>query len=148
MNFKYGPPNLNSESTWKEFSVALARKVMTLSHGFKNDEVKDESLKEALILTQHVWDKQQKDLVQESIQTAIKECNPDEEDRAADYLQDNTEHNPTDMKREEVLTKAIQNGWERYPEPTDEELSYGSEPPITLDEMYSKAHKQHIKLHS
>ena len=71
MNFKYGPPNLNSESTWKEFSVALARKVMTLSHGFKNDEVKDESLKEALILTQHVWDKQQKDMLQESIQTAI-----------------------------------------------------------------------------
>ena len=40
MNFKYGPPNLNTESTWKEFSVALARKVMTISHGFKNDQVK------------------------------------------------------------------------------------------------------------
>ena len=148
MIFKYGPPNLTADSTWKEFSVALARKVMTLSHGFKNDEVKDESLKEALILTQHVWDKQQKDVIQERIQLAIKECDSDEEDRAADYLQDNTEHNPTDMKREEVLTKAIQNGWERYPEPTDEELGYGSEPPLTLDEMHSKAHKEHIKLHS
>jgi len=148
MTFKYGPPNLTADSTWKEFSVALARKVMTLSHGFKNDQVKDESLKEALILTTHVWNKQQKDIIEERIELAIKECNEDEEDKAADYLEEKTDHNPTGMNREEVLTTAIQNGWERYPEPTDEELGYGSEPPLTLDEIHSKALKEHIELHS
>ena len=132
---------LTPESTWKQFSVALARKLMTLSHGFNNDQVKEESLKEALILTTHVWTKQR-------LEAVVLESTSDDEDRAADFLEENSEHNITDMNREDILITATKLGWERDPEPTDAELTNYGEPPITLDEMHTKAYKQHIQLHS
>ena len=132
---------LTPESTWKQFSVALARKLMTLSHGFNNDQVKEESLKEALILTTHVWAKQR-------LEAVVNESTSDDEDLAADFLEENSDHNITDMNREEILITATKLGWERDPEPTDEELTNYGETPITLNEMHSKAHKQHIALHS
>ena len=132
---------LTPESTWKQFSVALARKLMTLSHGFNNEQVKEESLKEALILTTHVWSKQR-------LEAVVNESTSDDEDLAADFLEENSDHNITDMNREEILITATKLGWERDPEPTDEELTNYGEPPITLNEMHSKAHKQHIALHS
>ena len=33
-------------------------------------------------------------------------------------------------------------------EPTDEEMGYGSEPPLTADEMHTAAWKEHQRLHS
>ena len=35
--------SITPESTWKQFSVALARKYMTIAHGFNNEQVKEES---------------------------------------------------------------------------------------------------------
>ena len=46
------------------------------------------------------------------------------------------------MNREDILTTAIKLGWERDPEPTDEELTNYGEPPITLNEMHTIATKQ------
>ena len=126
---------LTPESTWKQFSVALARKLMTLSHGFSNDLVKEESLKEALILTTHVWSKQR-------LEAVVSESTPDDEDRAADFLEEKNEHNITDMNREEILITATKLGWERNPEPTDEEITNYGEPPITLNEMHANATQQ------
>ena len=132
---------LTPESTWKQFSVALARKLMTLSHGFNNDQVKEESLKEALILTTHVWAKQR-------LEAVVNESTSDDEDLAADFLEENSDHNITDMNREEILITATKLGWERDPEPTDAELTNYGEPPITLNEMHTKAWKEHVALHS
>tara|TARA_Y100001963_G_scaffold156825_1_gene251390 strand:+ start:727 stop:1215 length:489 start_codon:yes stop_codon:yes gene_type:complete len=126
---------LTPESTWKQFSVALARKLMTLSHGFKNDLIKEESLKEALILTTHVWTKLR-------LESVLNESNSDDEDHAADFLEENSEHDVSDMDRKEILITATKLGWERNPEPTDEELINYGEPPITLSEMHQKATKQ------
>ena len=132
---------LTPESTWKQFSVALARKLMTLSHGFNNDQVKEESLKEALILTTHVWSKQR-------LEAVVNESTSDDEDRAADFLEENSDHNITDMNREEILITATKLGWERDPEPTDAELTNYGEPPITLNEMHTKAWNDHVSLHT
>ena len=94
-----------------------------------------------MILTTHVWAKQR-------LEAVVNESTSDDEDLAADFLEENSDHNITDMNREEILITATKLGWERDPEPTDEELTNYGEPPITLNEMHSKAHKQHIALHS
>jgi len=129
------PPKLTTESTWRELSIALARKLMTLSHGFKHELVREEALDEALYLTDQVWSKQR-------IEAAVLECTLDDEDRATDFLEETTDKNLADMNREDILIAAIKLGWERDPEPTDEELTNYGEPPITLNEMHTIATKQ------
>ena len=47
---------------------------------------------------------------------------------------------------EEEIIPALKN--ELNYEPTDEELGYGSEPPLTMNEMHSAAWKEHQLLHS
>ena len=47
---------------------------------------------------------------------------------------------------EEEIIPALEN--ELNYEPTDEELGYGSEPPLTMNEMHSAAWKEHQLLHS
>ena len=127
--------SITPESTWKQFSVALARKYMTIAHGFNNEQVKEESLKELLILTTHVWEKLR-------LESVINDSNSDDEDRAAEFLEDNSEHNTTDMNREEILSTATKLGWELHPEPSDAEITNYGEPPVSMDEMYAKATKQ------
>ena len=46
------------------------------------------------------------------------------------------------MDRDEVITEAIKK------ESTDEQLGLVGEPPITLDEMHTKAWKEHVAVHS
>ena len=133
--------SITPESTWKQFSIALARKYMTLSHGFDNEEVKEESLKELLILTTHVWEKLR-------LESVVNDSTADDEDRAAEFLEDNSEHNTTDMNREEILSTATKLGWELHPEPSDAEITNYGEPPISLDEMYTNAtHQKRTKTH-
>ena len=133
--------SITPESTWKQFSVALARKYMTLSHGFDNKEVKEESLKELLILTTHVWEKLR-------LESVIHNSTTDDEDRAAEFLEDNSEHNTTDMNREEILTTATKLGWELHPEPSDAEITNYGEPPISLAEMHTNAtHQKRTETH-
>ena len=128
--------SITPESTWKQFSVALARKYMTIAHGFNNEQVKEESLKELLILTTHVWEKQR-------LEAVGNDSNIEDEDRAAEFLDDNSEHNSTDMNREEILITATKLGWELHPEITN----YG-EPPVSMDEMYAKAtHQKRTETH-
>ena len=78
------PPKLTTESTWRELSIALARKLMTLSHGFKHELVREEALDEALYLTDQVWSKQR-------IEAAVLECTLDDEDKATDFLEETTD---------------------------------------------------------
>ena len=133
--------SITPESTWKQFSIALARKYMTLSHGFDNEEVKEESLKELLILTTHVWEKLR-------LESVINDSTADDEDRAAEFLEDNSEHNTTDMNREEILTTATKLGWELHPEPSDAEITNYGEPPISLAEMHTNAtHQKRTETH-
>ena len=133
--------SITPESTWKQFSVALARKYMTLSHGFDNKEVKEESLKELLILTTHVWEKLR-------LESVIHNSTTDDEDRAAEFLEDNSEHNTTDMNREEILTTATKLGWELHPEPSDAEITNYGEPPLSLAEMHTNAtHQKRTETH-
>ena len=127
--------SITPESTWKQFSVALARKYMTIAHGFSNEQVKEESLKELLILTTHVWEKQR-------LEAVVNDSTSDDEDRAAEFLDDNSEHNVTDMNREEILITATKLGWELCPEPSDAEITNYGEPPLSMDEMHTKATKQ------
>ena len=47
---------------------------------------------------------------------------------------------------EEEIIPALEN--ELNCEPTDEELGYGSEPPLTMNEMHSAAWKEHQLLHN
>lgn len=46
---------------------------------------------------------------------------------------------------EEEIIPALENelNWE----PSDEDIGYGSEPPLTADEMHTAAWKQHQELH-
>jgi len=133
--------SITPESTWKQFSVALARKYMTLSHGFDNKEVKEESLKELLILTTHVWEKLR-------LESVIHNSTTDDEDRAAEFLEDNSEHNTTDMNREEILSTATKLGWELHPEPSDAEITNYGEPPLSLAEMHTNAtHQKRTETH-
>ena len=133
--------SITPESTWKQFSIALARKYMTLSHGFDNEEVKEESLKELLILTTHVWEKLR-------LESVLNDSTPDDEDRAAEFLEDNSEHNTTDMNREEILSTATKLGWELHPEPSDAEITNYGEPPISLAEMHTNAtHQKRTETH-
>ena len=133
--------SITPESTWKQFSLALARKLMTLSHGFNNEEIKEEFLKEALILTTHVWEK-------ERLESVLNNTNSDDEDRAAEFLEDNSEHNITDMNREEILTTATKLGWELHPEPSDAEITNYGEPPLSLAEMHTNAtHQKRTETH-
>ena len=127
--------SITPESTWKQFSVALARKYMTIAHGFNNEQVKEESLKELLILTTHVWEKLR-------FESVVNNSTAADEDRAAEFLDDNSEHNSTDMNREEILITATKLGWELHPEPSDAEITNYGEPPVSMDEMYAKATKQ------
>jgi len=46
---------------------------------------------------------------------------------------------------EEEIIPALEN--ELNYEPTDEELGYGSEPPLTMNEMHSAAFAQHQAMH-
>ena len=46
---------------------------------------------------------------------------------------------------EEEIIPALEN--ELNYEPTDEELGYGSEPPLTMNEMHSAAFTQHQTMH-
>ena len=46
---------------------------------------------------------------------------------------------------EEEIIPALEN--ELNYEPTDEELGYGSEPPLTMNEMHSAAWKEHQAMH-
>ena len=133
--------SITPESTWKQFSVALARKYMTLSHGFDNEQVKEESLKELLILTTHVWEKLR-------FESVVNNSTADDEDRAAEFLDDNSEHNVTDMNREEILITATKLGWELCPEPSDAEITNYGESPLSLDEMHANAtHQKRTKTH-
>jgi hypothetical protein len=133
--------SITPESTWKQFSVALARKYMTIAHGFNNEQVKEESLKELLILTTHVWEKQR-------LEAVVNDSDADDEDRAAEFLDDNSEHNSTDMNREEILITATKLGWELHPEPSDAEITNYGEPPVSMDEMYAKAtHQKRTETH-
>ena len=133
--------SITPESTWKQFSVALARKYMTIAHGFNNEQVKEESLKELLILTTHVWEKQR-------LEAVVNDSDADDEDRAAEFLDDNSEHNSTDMDREEILITATKLGWELHPEPSDAEITNYGEPPVSMDEMYAKAtHQKRTETH-
>ena len=133
--------SITPESTWKQFAIALARKYMTLSHGFNNEEVKEESLKELLILTTHVWEKLR-------LESVINDSTSDDEDRAAEFLEDNSEHNTTDMNREEILSTATKLGWELHPEPSDAEITNYGEPPISLAEMHTNAtHQKRTETH-
>lgn len=133
--------SITPESTWKQFSVALARKYMTIAHGFNNEQVKEESLKELLILTTHVWEKQR-------LEAVVNDSNIEDEDRAAEFLDDNSEHNSTDMNREEILITATKLGWELHPEPSDAEITNYGEPPVSMDEMYAKAtHQKRTETH-
>ena len=52
------------------------------------------------------------------------------------------------MDRNAVLAAAIKHDWEPWPEPTDEQMGLLGEPPITLDEMHSKAYSQKLALKS
>jgi hypothetical protein len=47
---------------------------------------------------------------------------------------------------EEEIIPALEN--ELNYEPSDEELGYGSEPPLTMNEMHTAAWKEHQLLHS
>ena len=139
--------SLTSESTWKELCIALSRKLTTYSHGIPDPELKTEYFREALILTDHVWQKQKSDADVERINNALKYCNQQDEDRASEYLED-LDVLTFSLDRTEIITEAIKRGWEPWPDPTDEELGLVGEPPITLDEMHTKAYKQHLALHS
>jgi len=133
--------SITPESTWKQFSIALARKYMTLSHGFDNEQVKEESLKELLILTTHVWEKLR-------FESVVNDSTSDDEDRAAEFLDDNSEHNVTDMNREEILITATKLGWELCPEPSDAEITNYGEPPVSMAEMCAKStHQKRTETH-
>ena len=139
--------SLTSESTWKELCIALSRKLTTYSHGIPDPELKTEYFKEALILTDHVWQKQKNDADVERINNALKFCDIEDENRASEYLED-LGVLTFSMDRDEVITEAIKKEWDPWPEPTDEELGLVGEPPITLDEMHTKAWKEHLAVHS
>ena len=140
---------LTSESTWKELCIALAKRQMTLCHGIPDREHENEYHKETLILIDNVWTKQAHDNQIEGnltndIEVALRDCSSDQEDEAADFLEEKHNISTMEMDRNDVIAEAIRLGWEPWPEPYPE---YG-EPPITSDEMHTEAHKQHIALHS
>jgi len=139
--------SLTPESTWKELCIALSKKLTTYSHGILDPEYKTQYFTEALILTDHVWQKQKDDADAERIVTAIKYCDEQDEERASEYLAE-LDINTFGMDRNAVLAAAIKHDWEPWPEPTDEQMGLVGEPPITLDEMHSKAYAQKLALKS
>ena len=80
-----------------------------------------------------------------NIQRIIKELNEilDRESKRPEMY----EHLTPSMCRllEEEIIPALENeiNWE----PSDEDLGYGSEPPMTMDEMHTAAWKEHQEAH-
>ena len=83
---------------------------------------------------------------QQNLERIIKELNEILKRESARH--EMNEHLTPSMRSllEEEVIPALEN--ELNYEPSDEELGYGSEPPLTMNEMHTAAWKEHQLLHS
>ena len=83
---------------------------------------------------------------QQNLERIIKELNEILKRESARH--EMNEHLTPSMRSllEEEIIPALEN--ELNYEPSDEELGYGSEPPLTMNEMHTAAWKEHQLLHS
>ena len=110
--------------------------------GIKPSPILNEFHTELTSLMGQVWALNTKECREHEILDAIKACNDDDVYRALEHLENTAEtfsYTPGITPNAFVIRLAMNNGWEPFPEPTDDEMGLVGEPPLSAKERLDNA---------
>jgi hypothetical protein len=147
---------MTNKLNWKEPAHAISHScrrylyqvdIEMKNAGLKPSPILNEFHAELTSLMAQVWLLHTKESRENEIQRAIEQCTDDDVIRALEHMEGTDEtftYTPGITPNAYIIRLAMENGWEPYPEPSDQDLGLVGEPPISAKERMDIAWKEKI----